>query len=303
MELQTSTPLRKGLPAETFPSPVIRDNVDLTLVPATVTARDGRNISGLTAENFQLWEDKVEQKIEYLSAEDIPAAIGLVFDVSSSMNPKSLLAREAVSGFLHASNRDDEYFLVEFNSRPHLVEDFTTDIDRLEQRLFSTAPGGSTALFDAVHLALEKLRDAHRAKRVLMLISDGQDTDSRYGFRDIVKYVKEQDTPIYAIGTFVDRSSPARLQRRSGAETLTGLTDTTGGQVLFALSAQELVEICRNFAEELRTQYVIGYKSTNPAADGNWRRIRVKVNLPQGVSDAIVRTKSGYYALRARHGS
>lgn len=118
----------------------IRVDVDLTLVNTTVTDPYGRTISGLTAENFQLWEDKVEQKIEYFSTEDIPTTIGLVFDVSSSMDTKSPLAHQASATFLRTSSRDDEYFLVEFNSRPRLVEDFTTDIDRLEERIFSAKP-------------------------------------------------------------------------------------------------------------------------------------------------------------------
>ncbi len=140
---------------KTIESPAIQVDVDITLVSATVTDRDGRSISGLTADNVQVWEDRVEQKIEYFSVEDAPATIGLVFDLSSSMDTKSPLAREAASTCLHTGNSGDEYFLVEFDSRPSVVEDFTTDIERLEQAVFSTKPKGSTALFDSVHLALE----------------------------------------------------------------------------------------------------------------------------------------------------
>jgi Ca-activated chloride channel homolog len=283
---------------ETIQLPLIRINVDLTLVNATVTSRDGQNIQGLKAENFQLWEDKVEQKIEYFSIEDIPATIGLVFDVSSSMTTQSPLAREALATFLETSNRQDEYFLVEFNSRPHLIEDFTTDIDRIEQRVSSTEPTGSTALYDAVRLAVEKLRNGHRMKKALLLISDGQDNASRYGFLDTVEYVKEQDVQIYAIGTFVDRYSARRMMHRSGEGVLTGLAEVTGGEVLFPKSTRELPDVCRTIAQELRNQYLIGYRSTNQRADGKWRKIRMKVNPPKDLSRVTVRAKSGYYAPR-----
>jgi Ca-activated chloride channel family protein len=280
---------------QVFKRPAIQVNVDLTLVDVTVSDRDGRNISGLTPENFRLWEDKIEQKVEYVSAEDIPATIGLVFDVSSSMDEKSSLARQAVSVFLRAGNRDDEYFLVEFNALPRLVEDFTTDIDVLEQNVFSTKPRGSTALFDAVLFALDRVRDAHRTKKALLLITDGHDNTSRHSLTDTVEYLKEQDVEIFAIGTFADRYSPPKLLHRSGAETLTELTKTTGGQVFFARS-WELPKICKTIAEEIRSEYVIGYRSTNPATDGRWRNIRITVNTPGLVSHAVVRAKTGYFA-------
>lgn len=280
---------------QVFRRPAIQVNIDLTLVDATVTDRDGRNISGLAAEDFQIWEDKIEQKVEYFSAEDIPATIGLVFDVSSSMDEKSSFARQAVSAFLRASNRNDEYFLVEFSALPRLVEDFTTDIGLLEQSVFATKPKGSTALFDAVHFALDRLRDGHRTKKALLLITDGQDNTSRHGLTDTLEYLKEQDVEIFAIGTFADRYSPPKLLHRSGAETLTELTTATGGQVFFARS-WELPKISKIIAEDLRSEYVIGYRSTNLTTDGKWRKIRIRLNPPGLVPHAIVRAKTGYYA-------
>ena len=135
------------------------------------------------------------------------------------------------STFLRTGNRDDEYFLVEFNSRPRLVEGFTENIDSLEELVLSTRPKGSTALFDALHFALEKLTDAHRSKKALLLISDGQDNVSRYRFTDITGYIKEQDAQIYAIGTFVPPM--VDMMHHSPVDTLRGLTETTGGQGFF----------------------------------------------------------------------
>jgi len=281
-------------------SPAIQVNVDLTLVTVTVTDRDGRIISGLTANNLQVWEDKVEQKIEYFSAEDGPATTGLVVDISSSMDTQSPLARQAASTCLRAGNSGDEYFLVEFDSQPRVVEDFTTDVGRLEQAVYSTKPKGSTALLDSVHLALEKLKSVHQTRKALLLISDGLDNTSRSGFRDTVEYVKEQDARIYAIGTVPDRYSRQTMMHRTGAETLATLTEAAGGEAFFPRSTMELPGICKNIADDLRNQYVIGYRSTNPVADGKWRKIRIKVNPPQGMSNVVVRAKSGYYAPRIK---
>jgi Ca-activated chloride channel family protein len=214
------------------------------------------------------------------------------------MDTKFSLARDAATAFLETGNHDDEFFLVGFNSKPYLIQDFTPDIDQLKQRLASLKPSASTALYDAVYFALEKLRNGHRTKKALLLISDGEDNVSRHRFRDTMEYVKEQDVQIYAIGTFAARYSSPKLPRRRGTDALTDLTELTGGQAVFPKFNRDLVTFCKTIAEEFRNQYVIGYRSTNPAADGQWRKIRVRLNPPQGRPHLLVHAKTGYYTPR-----
>jgi Ca-activated chloride channel family protein len=280
-------------------SPHIQVNVDITLINAAVTGRDGRNVSGLTAGNFRVWEDKVKQKIEYFSLEDVPASVTLVLDVSSSMTTGSSLAREAALACLRTAKRGDEYSLVEFDSKPRLVADFTSDFDLLEQHISSASPKGSTALYDAVRFALEQLKNAHQRKKALLLITDGQDNVSRHEYLQTIEYLKEQNAEIYAIGISVDRYSRPSLRRRSGMEVLTGLTEATGGEALFPKSASDLPRVCKSIAEELKNQYVIGYRSSNLSPNGLWRKIKVQVDLPKGMTQLVVRTKGGYYGPRS----
>jgi len=185
-------------------NPTLKVDVDLVLVNATVTDPQNRYVTGLEKEHFQIWEDKLEQKIEYFSAEDVPISLGVIFDVSGSMKDKISTARDAAVTFLKTGNPDDEYFLVEFASRPEVAEDFTTDVSRLQNRLIFTPAKGMTAMYDSVYLGLEKLREGSNPKKALLLITDGEDNRSRYTFSNVREFVKEQDVQIYAIGTVKD---------------------------------------------------------------------------------------------------
>ena len=274
----------------------IQVDVNLTLVGVTVTNRRGEYVRGLSAENFKLLEDKVEQKIEYFSAEDIPVSIGLILDISGSMKSAASVAHDATVAFLKEGNRDDEYFLVEFNERPMVAEDFTTDTRRLEDRIKGVAATGPTALYDAVHIALDKLRQGTRPRKAILLISDGEDNDSRYSFRTIEEFAREQDAAIYAIGILPEKESPSRMLHRSGREVLEGLTSVTPGRAFFTSSTRNLEMICRQIAQEIRSQYLLGYRSTNTLRDGQWRKISVRMIPPHGASRITVRARPGYYA-------
>src|SRR5215475_9549639 len=160
----------------------LKVDVDLVLVNATVSDAQGRMVTGLEPEHFQLWEDKIEQKIEYFSSEDTPLSIGLIFDSTGSMSDKMSTARDAAVTFLQTGNPEDDYFLVTFSQYAQLAEDFTTDISRIQSRLLYTRANGLTPLFDAVHLALEKMKSAGNKRKALLLITDGEDNNSRYSF-------------------------------------------------------------------------------------------------------------------------
>src|ERR1051326_2322340 len=276
----------------------LKIDVDLTLVNATVTDALNRYVSGLEQEHFQIWEDKIEQKIEYFSSEDVPMSLGMIFDVSGSMKDKISTARDAAVTFLKTGNPDDEYFLVEFANRPEVASDFTTDISKLQSKIIFTPAKGMTAMYDAVYVGLEKLKTGNNPKKALLLITDGEDNRSRYTFQNVKDFVKEQDVQIYAIG-ITDEWNSQLSAGRTGRAMLEELADLTGGRAFFPDSVYELEDICTKIAIELKNQYVIGYHSTNPAKDGKWRKLRLKVNPPKGIQHLNVKSKAGYYAPMA----
>jgi Ca-activated chloride channel family protein len=273
----------------------VKVDVDLTLVNATVLDPKGRIVTDLRPEDFEIWEDKVQQQIQYFSEEDVPLSLGIIFDVSGSMKAKLPMARDSAVTFLQTGNPDDEYFLVEFSSKPEISQDFTTDISRLQNHLMFTPATGMTALFDAVYLGLEKLKDGANTKKALLLITDGEDNRSRYTFSNVSEFLKERDVQLFAIGV-VDNYNSDLASGRIGRELIEQLTEVTGGRSFFPESVNELEDICTKIAVELKNQYLLGYRSTNEIKDGKWRRIRLKVNPPVGMPDLVVRGKTGYYA-------
>ena len=273
----------------------LKVDVDLVLVNATVTDPQNRYVTGLEQEHFQIWEDKLEQKIAYFSAEDVPISLGVIFDISGSMKEKISTARDAAVTFLKTGNPDDEYFLVEFANRPEVAEDFTTDPTKLQNRLIFAPAKGMTAMYDSVYLGLEKLKEGSNPKKALLLITDGEDNRSRYTFANVKDFIREQDVQIYAIG-IVDAYNSQLGTGHSGRAMIEELSDLTGGRSFFPDSVYELEDICTKIAVELKNQYVIGYESTNEAKDGKWRKLRLKINPPKGLPRLNIRNKSGYYA-------
>ena len=284
--------------ADKAPTQTLKVDVDLVLVNATVTDSLNRYVSGLGQEHFQIWEDKLEQKITYFSSEDVAISIGVIFDVSGSMKDKIATARQAAATFLKTGNPEDEYFLVEFANRPEVASDFTTDVTKLQTKLIMTPAKGMTAMYDSVYLGLEKLKEGTNPKKALLLITDGEDNRSRYTFQNVKEFVKEQDVQIYGIGIVDDFNSQLGAGR-TGRALIEELSELTGGQAMFPDSVYELEDICTKIAVELKNQYVIGYHSTNGAKDGKWRKLRVKVNPPKGIQRLNVRAKQGYYAPTA----
>jgi Ca-activated chloride channel family protein len=265
--------------AQQVPSPSLKVDVDLVLVNATVTDAEGRYVVGLEKENFQIWEDKIPQQIEYFSTEDDPLSVGLILDASSSMRPMLEYARQAALAFLETADARDEYFLVEFADRPHLTVDLTKDISKLQEHIMFIPAKGNTALYDAVYVGVEKLKKAaNNPKRALITITDGEENHSRYTFSNLRDFVREQNVQIFSIGAW---------------GSINNLVEMTGG---YAFHGDGLADICQKIAVELKNEYVIGYRSTNLAKDGRWRKIQLKVNPPRGLSNLHVRSKTGYYA-------
>jgi len=259
----------------------LKIDVDLVMVNATVTDPDNKLVMDLKPNSFHVYEDKIEQKIRYFSTEQQPLSLGIVFDVSHSMEPKIKLAREAAARFLDTGSPDDEYFLVEFASRARIAEDFTSDVSRLRDHLSLVPPQGDTAMYDALYLALSKVKKGRNPRKALLLITDGEDNHSRYSRHDIREFVRESDVQIYSIDL--------------GRALIGELSDMTGGHS-FHGHADQLEDIFSKIARELKSQYVIGYASTNTNKDGKYRKIRVRVTSPPGVPKLNIHSKDGYYA-------
>ena len=182
-----------------FAQKALKVDVDLVMVNVTVSDPDNKLVTDLKLENFQLFEDKIEQEIKYFSSEAAPLSLGIVFDVSRSMENKIDLARDAAARFLETGTPDDQYFLVEFANHAQLAEDFTTDISRLRDRIAFTPTKGATALYDAVYLGLSKVKAGQNPKKALLLITDGEDNHSRYSRGDIREFVRESDVGLVVI--------------------------------------------------------------------------------------------------------
>jgi Ca-activated chloride channel homolog len=279
------------------PGQGIKIDVTLTLVNLTVTDPLDRLVTGLEKEHFRVFEDGTEQEVLTLSSEDVPVSIGLVFDMSGSMSDKVEKARQAAVQFMRTANPLDQFFLVSFNDRAELTSGFTSSVDELQNRMMFTASRGRTALLDAIYLGLSQMRGAHNGKRALLIISDGGDNHSRYNESDVKNYLKEADCQLYAIGIFdpigIRSRTPEELE---GPSLLSEMTEMTGGRVFPVRNLGELPDIAAKIGMELRNQYVLGYKSSNPRPNGAWRKIKVKLRPPKGLPPLNVYAKTGYYA-------
>jgi len=274
-------------------------DVDVVLVNVTVTDSQRHYVAELEREDFRLWEDRIEQKIEYFASEDIPQTVGIVFDVSGSMQNKITVAQEAAMKFLQMGKRDDEFFLIEFNDRAELSRDFTANYAELEKHIVTASAAGNTALYDAIYLGLQKVRAAHNPRKALLLITDGEDNWSSYTRSDVKEFLKESDAQLYAIG--MDSyyfMRPEERDPRIARIMLKELADMSGGRAFFARSLADLDDICARIAIELQSQYVLGYISTNTNKDGKWRKISLKVEPAKNSSRLHIQAKRGYYAPR-----
>ncbi len=267
----------------------LKVDVDMVLVYATVTDELGHYVLGLAPEHFQVFEDKVEQKVQTFSSEDVPMSVGIILDASGSMKSSITLAKDAAVTFLKIGSPEDDYFLVEFNDKAVVTEDFTTDISRLQNHLMFIPAKGRTALFDSLYLGLEKVREGTNPRKFLLIITDGGDNHSRYSFAAVRDFARERDAQIYLIAV-TGGGGPI------GSGTVSDIVELTGGRRFFARSADDLDDICTKIAIEVKSQYIIGYRSTNENHDGKYRRVAVKVNPPKGLSRMFVRAKEGYYA-------
>jgi len=275
-------------------TPFIKKDVNIVLVPVTITDPMNRLVTGLDKENFQVFEGKDSQEIKHFSSEDAPISLGVIFDMSGSMNSKIERAREAVGEFFKTANPEDEFFMIAFADKPEQISDFTNSVEDIQGKLIYTVPKGRTALLDAIYLGVSKMRQAKYPKKALLIISDGGDNHSRYTEGEIKSLVKEADVLIYAIGLY-DHYFPTE-EERLGPALLTDVTELTGGRAFTIDNPNDLGDVATKIGIELRNQYVLGYRPKNPGHDGKWRKIKVKLLAPKGLPPLKVYAKTGYYA-------
>ena len=276
------------------PGSFIRMNVDMVLVPVTITDPLNRLVTGLEKEDFQVYENNGEQPIVTFASEDAPVSIGIIFDLSGSMSSKLVRAREAILQFIKTANPQDEFFVIGFNDRPELIEDFTSSIEDIQARLATVEAGHRTALLDAIYYGIAKMKDAHHERKALLVVSDGGDNRSRYTEGEVRAEVREADVEIYSIGIF-DPYAPTP-EERTGPQLLDDISSATGGRLFRVDDVDEMSDIAEKISTELRNQYVIGYKPKDLTRDGKWRKVRVKVNPPPGLPPLTVYARTGYYA-------
>lgn len=199
--------------------------------------------------------------------------------------------------FFKSANPEDEFLLVTVSEHAQLSRGFTTSIEELGNSLLSRSAKGRTALLDAVYLGVSEMRNAHNAKRALLIISDGGDNNSRYNERDIRKLIREANTQLYTIGIFDPVGFRSRTpEELHGPSLLSELTELTGGRAFEVANASELTDIAAKVGMELRNQYILGYHPSNKAHDARWRKIKVKLRTPKGLPPLTVHAKPGYYA-------
>ena len=272
----------------------IRVDVNLVLVPLTVTDPMNRLVTGLERNNFQLYDNNVGQTIKSFATEDAPLSIGIVFDLSGSMQSKFLRARKALTEFLRTCNPQDEFFVVGFNDRPAILVDYTSDVEDVEARRVMLRPENRTALIDAIYLGVNKLRNAKYQRKALLVISDGGDNRSRYTQGELTRAVRESEVQIYSIGIF-DAFAPTE-EEVNGPTLLHEVCESTGGRLFRVMDMQDLSDIAQRISEELRNEYVIGYTPSDKRRDGQWRKLRVKLMEPPGLPPLTVHSREGYYA-------
>src|SRR5580693_2860908 len=272
---------------------IIRKTVELVLVPVTVMDDSNRIVTGLEQGNFQLYENKHPLPIKHFWKEDAPVSVGIVLDVSGSMNSKIDRARDAVVALLEASNPQDEFFLTTFADQPTLVQGFTPKVDDIRSQLPFMSARGRTSLIDAIVLAVNQMRKAQYQRKALVIISDGGDNRSRYTEKDVKSLIKEADVLVYSIGVFDTQFR--MMEERLGPELLATISGLTGASAYTLDNPKHLPAVAEHIANELRNQYILGYSPEEPQRDGKWRKIKVKLAVPRGLQALRVRARSGYY--------
>jgi Ca-activated chloride channel family protein len=271
---------------------LFRKQVDEVVLHATVIDDKQHIVTSLDKGDFNVFEDGHPQTITSFRHEDIPVAMGIVVDNSGSMREKRQKVNAAALNLVRASNPNDEVFIVNFNDEYYLDQDFTSSINKLKQGLEKIEARGGTALYDAVVASAEHLKkDAKLEKKVILVVTDGDDNESAETLEQAVRRLQGDGGPtVYAIGILEAEEHPKHAKRA-----LQIMSERTGGIAFFPKTLDEVDAISRAVARDIRSQYTIGYKPTTPKTQGGYRQVKVDARS-RNYGKLIVRTKSGYYA-------
>jgi Ca-activated chloride channel family protein len=290
-----------NLTAQEKNSPSRSSNLEESIVVKTnlisfnvsVTGADGVAVSGLSKENFSIFDNKTPQEIHFFSSEDAPASISIILDTSGSMSGKKIeQAKRALAGFIQTSKPEDEFFLIDVGSKANLLLSRTKDSEALLEKLTFVEPKGNTALYDAVSLGIEKADGGSYARKIVLIISDGEDNNSRMSFRKLKNSLKESNAVVYAIG--IESYLSYFGKGPSGLDILKELAEESGGKAYFPKRAEELNDVFERIALDIRHLYSIGYYPSEHSLDGKNHRITVKVKPADESTRLIVRSRKEY---------
>ena len=256
------------------------------LTPVSVTDAFDRPLIDLHKGNFHIFEDDAEQEIASFSISEAPVSVALVFDSSRSMRNSIEDSRMAVEQFMQTAAPEDEFLLVKFSDKPELMTPFTHSAEEISQQLNVPIAHGFTALLDAMFLATQKMRHAANPRKVLLVLTDGVDNNSRYSERELERLLREADVRVYAIGLF---QRPEFLEKMAAE---------TGGRALWVRKLTELPEAIETLSRQIRSEYIVGYLSHRAENDGKYHKVRVAVEAPGGTRLPIHTSwRHGYLAL------
>jgi VWFA-related protein len=273
----------------------IKVDVNLVVLHTTVLDDRGKFVEGLAQDNFRVYEDKVEQKLSVFKREDIPVSMGLVIDNSGSMRDKRPRVNEAALTLVQNSNPQDEAFVVNFNDDFYLDldKDFSNSIPELKEALERIDARGSTALYDAIIGSIDHLKKGKKEKKVLLIVTDGEDNTSRNSLEKTIREIQKTDTVIYTIGLL---SQESKRSAKNAKKALMEIALASGGLAYFPENVDDVHSICEQVAHDIRHQYTLGYYPSNATKDGTFRSVHVDVIPPHGKGKLVARTRNGYYA-------
>jgi Ca-activated chloride channel family protein len=279
--------------------PSFKSSIDVVSMSVTVTDSTNHYVTDITEKEFDVFEDGVKQELTLFNRSNLPVALSLLIDTSSSMEDRMSVAQDAAIGFIRKLRPTDLGEVIGFDSRAEVLQKFTNNPAELEHAIRKTVAGGSTSLNNALYISLKGLKkvpvqqEEEVRRQAIVLLSDGEDTSSLVTFEDVLDLARRSETAIYSIGLMEDASTGGQSKGfREATYALRQLSSDTGGRAFFPPDVKALASVYGQIYDELSSQYTIGYTSKNPRRDGAWRRLVVRVTRP----NVQARTKQGYFA-------